>query len=78
MLHRSQHNLKFAHYTKRSFSKTNPKYYISSITIRANSANNALVPNATTGQVTIPGTDANAAATKLCVDYSRFKIVTGA
>lgn len=51
--------------------------YISSITIRSNGANNVLVPNATTGQVTLPGTDANAASTKLCVDYSRFKIVTG-
>lgn len=51
--------------------------YISSITIRSNSANNVLAPNATTGQVTLPGTDSNKAATKLCVDYSRFKIVTG-
>ena len=51
--------------------------YIVSITIRSNAADNALTPNVTTGQVTIPGTDSNAAATKLCVDYSRFKIVTG-
>jgi hypothetical protein len=51
--------------------------YISSITIRSNAADNVLTPNASTGQVTLPGTDSNAAATKLCVDYSRFRIVTG-
>lgn len=51
--------------------------YISRIDVRSNNAANNLTPNATTGQVTIPGADSNAAATKLCVDYSRFKIVTG-
>jgi len=52
--------------------------YISSITIRSNSAANALTPNSTTGQVTLPGTDGNAAATKLCLDISRFRLITGA
>ena len=42
--------------------------YISSITIRTGGAPSVLVPNATTGEVTV---DAQA-ATKLCQEVSRF------
>jgi hypothetical protein len=51
--------------------------YISSVTIRSNGANNALVPNGTTGQVTLPGTDSNAAASTIVPPWKRFQIITG-
>lgn len=47
--------------------------YISSITVRTGGSATALVPNATTGQITV---DASA-ATKLVQDHSRFKLITG-
>jgi hypothetical protein len=47
--------------------------YISSITIRTAGAATVLVPNATTGQITV---DASA-ATKLVQDFSAFKLITG-
>jgi hypothetical protein len=47
--------------------------YVSSITIRSAGADEVLVPNATTGQVTISAL----AATKLVQDHSRLKLITG-
>lgn len=47
--------------------------YVSSITIRSAGADQVLVPNATTGQVTISAL----AATKLVQDHSRLKLITG-
>lgn len=47
--------------------------YISSITIRTGGSAQALVPNTTTGQVTV---DADA-ATKLVQEISRIRLVTG-
>jgi len=47
--------------------------YISSITIRTGGSATVLVPNSTTGQVTVDA----AAATKLVQDYSIFKLITG-
>lgn len=47
--------------------------YISSITIRTGGADTVLVPNATTGQVTVDAL----AATKLVQDHSRIKLITG-
>ena len=47
--------------------------YISSITIRTGGSATALVPNATTGQVTVD----ELAATKLVQDISRIRLITG-
>lgn len=47
--------------------------YISSITIRTGGSATVLVPNATTGQVTVD----ELAATKLVQDISRFRLITG-
>lgn len=47
--------------------------YISSITVRTGGSAQALVPNATTGQITV---DADAAA-KLVQDWAQFKLITG-
>jgi hypothetical protein len=47
--------------------------YVSSITIRSAGADEVLVPNATTGQVTVSA----AAATKLVQDHSKIKLITG-
>jgi len=47
--------------------------YISSITIRTGGTATALVPNATTGQVTVD----ELAATKLVQDISRIRLITG-
>lgn len=47
--------------------------YISSITIWTGGSATALVPNATTGQVTVD----ELAATKLVQDISRIRLITG-
>lgn len=47
--------------------------YISSITVRSAGAEEVLVPDATTGQITVSAL----AATKLVQDYSRLKLITG-
>jgi hypothetical protein len=47
--------------------------YISSITIRTGGGASVLVPNATTGQVTVD----ELAATKLVQEISRFRLITG-
>ncbi len=47
--------------------------YISSITVRTGGSATALVPNATTGQVTCSA----AAATQLVQKYERLKLITG-
>lgn len=47
--------------------------YISSITIRTGGSDTVLVPNATTGQVTVDAP----AITKLVQDHSKFKLITG-
>jgi hypothetical protein len=47
--------------------------YISSITIRTAGSATVLVPNTTTGQITVDAP----CATKVCQMESRFKIVTG-
>lgn len=47
--------------------------YISSITIRTGGVATALVPNATTGQVTVD----ELAATKLVQEISRIRLITG-
>jgi hypothetical protein len=47
--------------------------YISSITIRTGGSAAVLVPNATTGQVTVD----ELAATKLVQDISRLRLITG-
>lgn len=47
--------------------------YISSITVRTGGSATVLVPNATTGQITV---DAQA-ATKLVQDHSKFKLISG-
>lgn len=47
--------------------------YISSITIRTGGAATVLVPNATTGQVTVDAL----AATKLVQEYNKIKLITG-
>lgn len=47
--------------------------YISSITIRTGGAATVLVPNATTGQVTVDAL----AATKLVQEISRIRLITG-
>lgn len=47
--------------------------YISSITVRTGGAASALVPNATTGQITVDA----AAATKLVQDHSHIKLISG-
>lgn len=46
--------------------------YISSITVRTGGAASALVPNATTGQITVD----ELAATRLVQDYARFKLIS--
>lgn len=52
---------------------TTAEGYISSITVYTGGAATALVPNTTTGQVTMSAT----AATKLVQDYSAFKLIQG-
>ena len=47
--------------------------YVSSITIRSAGGDVVLVPNVTTGQVTVSAL----AATKLVQDHSRIKLITG-
>ena len=47
--------------------------YISSITVRTGGSAQALVPNVTTGQITVD----EAAATKLVQDWAQFKLITG-
>jgi len=47
--------------------------YISSITIRTGGADSVLVPNVTTGQVTVDAP----AATKLVQEISRIRLITG-
>jgi hypothetical protein len=47
--------------------------YISSITVRTGGGGSVLVPNATTGQITVDAP----AATKLVQDISKFKLITG-
>lgn len=47
--------------------------YISSITIRTGGGASVLVPNATTGQVTVD----ELAATKLVQEVSRIRLITG-
>jgi hypothetical protein len=47
--------------------------YISSITVRTGGGGSVLVPNATTGQITVDAL----AATKLVQDISKFKLITG-
>lgn len=47
--------------------------YISSIEVYTGGVATALVPNATTGQITVDAL----AATKLVQDHSRFKLITG-
>jgi hypothetical protein len=47
--------------------------YISSITVRTGGGASALVPNATTGQITV----AAAAATRMVQDWNRVKLITG-
>jgi hypothetical protein len=47
--------------------------YIVSITVRSAGADVVLVPDATTGQITV----AALAATKLVQDHSRIKLITG-
>lgn len=47
--------------------------YISSITVRTGGSDDALVPNATTGQITVDAL----AATRLVQDWAKFKIITG-
>lgn len=47
--------------------------YISSITVRTGGADSALVPNATTGQITVDAL----AATKLVQSWAQFKLITG-
>jgi hypothetical protein len=47
--------------------------YISSITIRTGGSAEVLVPNATTGQVTVD----ELAATKLVQEISRIRLITG-
>lgn len=47
--------------------------YISSITIRTGGAATALVPNATTGQVTVD----ELAATQLVQEINRIRLITG-
>jgi len=47
--------------------------YVSSITIRTGGGESALVPDATTGQVTVSAL----AATRLVQDYNQIKLITG-
>jgi hypothetical protein len=47
--------------------------YISSVTVYTSGGASALVPNSTTGQVTMSA----AAATKLVQSFAAFKLVTG-
>lgn len=47
--------------------------YISSITVRTGGGDSALVPNATTGQITVDAP----AATKLVQEISRIRLITG-
>ncbi len=47
--------------------------YISSLTVYTGGAPTVLVPNATTGQITVDAL----AATALVQDYSQFKLITG-
>lgn len=47
--------------------------YISSITVRTGGADTVLVPNATTGQITVDAL----AATRLVQDYARMKLISG-
>ena len=47
--------------------------YVSSITVRTGGADSALVPNATTGQITVDAP----AATQLAQLVNRIKLVTG-
>lgn len=53
-------------------SATSPGY-ISSITVRTGGADTVLVPDATTGQITV---DADA-ATQLVQDWAKFILITG-
>jgi hypothetical protein len=47
--------------------------YISSITVRTGGADTVLVPNATTGQITVDAL----AATRLVQQHLQFKLITG-
>ena len=47
--------------------------YVSSITVRTGGGNSVLVPNATTGQITVDA----AAATALVQQWAGFKLITG-
>lgn len=47
--------------------------YISSITVRTGGSAQVLVPNASTGQITVDAP----AATRLVQDYAKFKLITG-
>lgn len=47
--------------------------YISSITVRTGGGGSVLVPNATTGQITVDAP----AATSLVQDWAKFKLITG-
>lgn len=47
--------------------------YISSITVRTGGGNSVLVPNATTGQITVDA----AAATAMVQSWAGFKLITG-
>lgn len=47
--------------------------YVSSITVRTGGGNSVLVPNATTGQITVDA----AAATAMVQSWARFKLITG-
>jgi len=47
--------------------------YISSITVRTAGGDSALVPNATTGQITV----SEAAATRLVQAWAKVKLITG-
>lgn len=47
--------------------------YISSITVRTGGGDSVLVPNATTGQITVDAP----AATRLVQDWAKFKLITG-
>lgn len=52
---------------------TTDEGYISSITVRTGGSATALVPNASTGQITVSA----AAATQLVQKYERLKLITG-
>lgn len=47
--------------------------YVSSITVRTGGGNSVLVPNATTGQITVDA----AAATAMVQSWAGFKLITG-